>query len=69
MATLMIFHEVDDVEQTLHGLSAEYTEQGRGFELRTVAGGWRFYSHPAAAPVAKKAARIVVPRTEYIRSS
>ncbi len=46
--------DVDDVEQTLLALSGEYAEQGRGFELRNVAGGWRFYSHPAAAPVVEQ---------------
>jgi segregation and condensation protein B len=30
-------------------LAAEYAEQGRGFELRRAAGGWRFYTHPAQA--------------------
>ena len=25
-------------------LAAEYAEQGRGFDLRNVAGGWRFYT-------------------------
>ena len=44
----------DDVEQTLVSLAAEYVEQGRGFELRNLAGGWRFYSHPAAAPVVER---------------
>lgn len=46
--------DIDDVDETLAEMSSEYTEQGRGFELRNVAGGWRFYSHPAAAPVVEK---------------
>lgn len=33
-----------EVASTLRELAAEYTAQGRGFELRQVAGGWRFYS-------------------------
>lgn len=33
----------------LRALSAEYTAQGRGFDLRLVAGGWRFYSRPECA--------------------
>ena len=33
-----------DVAAACAQLAAEYTEQGRGFELRKVAGGWRFYS-------------------------
>ena len=40
-----------DVAEALMGLSAEYTEQGRGFDLRNVAGGWRFYTREELAPV------------------
>jgi segregation and condensation protein B len=40
-----------DVEATLAGLAAEYTAQGRGFELRSVAGGWRFYSRAEFADI------------------
>lgn len=42
-------HPTDDVEAALRELSSEYTEQGRGFELRDLAGGWRFYSRPEFA--------------------
>jgi segregation and condensation protein B len=35
---------VREVRDALHELAAEYEEQGRGFELRDVGGGWRFYS-------------------------
>jgi len=38
------------VEQELNRLAEEYREQGRGFELRQVAGGWRLYTHPDCAP-------------------
>ncbi|MEU6539909.1 SMC-Scp complex subunit ScpB [Streptomyces sp. NPDC047000] len=34
----------------LRELADEYTAQGRGFELRPVAGGWRFYSRAEYAP-------------------
>ncbi|KAA1399343.1 SMC-Scp complex subunit ScpB [Aeromicrobium ginsengisoli] len=37
-------HPPVDVEQALGELAAEYTEQGRGFELRNIAGGWRFFT-------------------------
>ena len=37
-------HAPEEVRQALAGLAAEYTEQGRGFDLRNVAGGWRFYT-------------------------
>ncbi|MQA01318.1 MAG: SMC-Scp complex subunit ScpB [Streptosporangiales bacterium] len=43
-----------EVEETLHRLAAEYTEAGRGFDLRAVAGGWRFYSRPECAPVVER---------------
>ena len=43
-----------DVEEALHGLSAEYTEQGRGFDLRNTGGGWRFYSREEYAPVVEQ---------------
>lgn len=38
-----------EVGRALRTLAREYTEQGRGFELREVAGGWRFYSRAAYA--------------------
>ncbi|GAB3769764.1 segregation and condensation protein B [Nocardioides ginsengisegetis] len=37
-------YPVGEVEAALSALAAEYTEQGRGFELRNVAGGWRYYT-------------------------
>ena len=33
-----------DVERELAGLAAFYDETGRGFELRRVGGGWRYYT-------------------------
>ena len=39
----------DEVAAELRTLAAEYDEQGRGFELREVAGGWRFYTRASAA--------------------
>jgi len=44
----------DEVVQTLRELSAEYTEQQRGFDLRQVAGGWRLYTRAACAPLVEK---------------
>lgn len=44
-------HPPAEVEEALRGLAAEYTEQGRGFELRELAGGWRFYSREQYADV------------------
>ncbi|MEU8918750.1 SMC-Scp complex subunit ScpB [Streptomyces nigrescens] len=37
------------VALALRELSGDYTRQGRGFDLRLVAGGWRFYSRAAYA--------------------
>lgn len=42
------------VEAELERLAAEYTAQGRGFELRQVAGGWRFYTRPDCAPYVER---------------
>lgn len=36
-----------DVEEALANLAEEYHEAERGFQLREVSGGWRFYTHPA----------------------
>ena len=36
-----------DVESALANMAQEYREAERGFQLREVAGGWRFYTHPA----------------------
>jgi segregation and condensation protein B len=47
----VVGHPVADVEEALATLAAEYAEQGRGFDLRSVAGGWRFYSRPEFAAV------------------
>ena len=44
-------YPVEDVVEALTGLSTEYAEQGRGFDLRNVAGGWRFYTREEYAAV------------------
>jgi segregation and condensation protein B len=44
----------EQVLETLNALSAEYEAQGRGFSLKQVAGGWRFYSNPELAPLVEK---------------
>ena len=43
-----------DVEHALHALAAEYADQGRGFDLRQVAGGWRFYTRLECAPLVER---------------
>jgi segregation and condensation protein B len=47
----------DDVAAALTALAASYTAQGRGFELREVAGGWRYYTRPELAPVVERFVR------------
>jgi segregation and condensation protein B len=47
----VVGHPVDDVEAALQALSQEYAEQGRGFDLRQVGRGWRFYSRADYAGV------------------
>ena len=44
-------YPVPEVAGALNALAAEYAEQGRGFELRNVAGGWRYYTREELAPV------------------
>ncbi len=36
-----------EVDRALQELSARYEAENRGFVLRNIAGGWRYYSHPA----------------------
>jgi segregation and condensation protein B len=47
----------EDIAAGLAGLNTAYTAQGRGFELREVAGGWRFYTRPEFAPVVERFVR------------
>ncbi|MFE1291873.1 SMC-Scp complex subunit ScpB [Streptomyces sp. NPDC058751] len=42
------------VADALRALADEYTVQGRGFELRLIAGGWRFYARPAYASAVER---------------
>lgn len=48
-AKLAAILEISPVEmdEVLTELAAEYADENRGMQLREVAGGWRFYSHPA----------------------
>ncbi|MDQ1586806.1 MAG: segregation and condensation protein, partial [Actinomycetota bacterium] len=39
----------EQVAAALRALAAEYDEAGRGFELREVAGGWRFYTRASCS--------------------
>jgi segregation and condensation protein B len=42
-------HPVETVDECLRTLADGYVTQGRGFELREVAGGWRFYTAASCA--------------------
>jgi segregation and condensation protein B len=43
-----------EVAAALHELAAAYTAEQRGFDLREVAGGWRFYTREECAPVVER---------------
>jgi segregation and condensation protein B len=47
-------HPATAVREALQALAASYDEQERGFELRHVGGGWRFYSREAYASVVER---------------
>ena len=47
-------YPVAAVVDALSALASEYDESGRGFELRNVAGGWRYYTREDFAPVVEK---------------
>ena len=43
-----------DVERVLLELKSEYDAQGRGFDLRDVAGGWRYYTRMECSPLVER---------------
>ena len=43
-----------EVSAALEELAAEYAAQGRGFDLRNVAGGWRYYTREEYAGVVER---------------
>lgn len=47
-------YPVVEVTEALAALAGEYDEAGRGFELRNVAGGWRYYTREEFAPVVER---------------
>jgi len=46
-----------EVGEGLRALAAEYTGDGRGFDLREIAGGWRFYTREDCAPLVERFVR------------
>jgi segregation and condensation protein B len=47
-------HPLGEVVAALQALAEEYTEQDRGFDLRNVAGGWRYYTREEYAGVVER---------------
>ena len=45
---------IDEVEATVRRISGEYSDQERGFDLREVAGGWRFYTRAECSPIVER---------------
>jgi segregation and condensation protein B len=43
-----------EVEAELRDLAASYAAEGRGFDLREIAGGWRFYTREDCAPLIER---------------
>jgi len=44
----------NEVEAELRDLVASYVAEGRGFDLREIAGGWRFYTREDCAPLVER---------------
>ncbi len=44
----------NEVGAVLHDLAEEYKSGGRGFDLREIAGGWRFYTREDCAPLVER---------------
>lgn len=44
----------DEIAAALRELAASYSAEHRGFDLREVAGGWRFYTREECAPVVER---------------
>jgi len=57
MLAQAVAHPPGDVLAALETLARTYDAQGRGFELRQVAGGWRFYTREQYAPAVERFVR------------
>ena len=44
----------NEVEAELRDLAASYIAEGRGFDLREISGGWRFYTREDCAPLVER---------------
>jgi segregation and condensation protein B len=50
----IIERPTEEIRQSLLDMAQKYQLEERGFELRQVSGGWRFYSHPDMANLVEK---------------
>ncbi|MFM8205590.1 MAG: SMC-Scp complex subunit ScpB [Actinomycetales bacterium] len=50
----IIERPTDEVLEALNRLREEYEREERGFALKQISGGWRFYSHPNFASLVEK---------------
>jgi segregation and condensation protein B len=53
----LVRRPADDVVERLEALAQDYTDSGRGFDLREVAGGWRFYTRTDCAEIVERYVR------------
>ena len=44
----------NEVSAALNDLAEDYKSEGRGFDLREIAGGWRFYTREDCAPLVER---------------
>ncbi len=56
LATL-VRRPTDEVLRTLRQVAASYDAEGRGFELREVSGGWRFYTRADCSEIVERFVR------------
>ncbi len=50
----IIERPTEEISTALLEMARKYQEEDRGFELRQISGGWRFYSHPDLSPLVEK---------------
>lgn len=50
----IIERPTEEIVEALTRLRDEYENERRGFALKQISGGWRFYSHPEYAPLVEK---------------
>lgn len=50
----IIERPTEEILAALQRLQGQYEAENRGFALKQVSGGWRFYSHPDLAPLVEK---------------